>query len=499
MKTTIFALITALGLAVSCSSPIDRAYSKLDLAIDRQEYYDMKFTQAKDSLTAILKSDKSDSLRWETAYMLSTMMLYHNLDSCYQYIRAMETLSGDNLRMKSISKVSHLQFLQKTDSIGTALKAMEEITPSKLDTETFSLYCNAAYHIYLDLSGTSPEYMTKAKEILDQWWQRDSTNARCIHYSNIYTPRPDIISRLQNSPMKTLNDTAKVNDMLAREYMRQSDLEKAIIHYATAAECDMRLSAKNYNALFALAKILFKEGDIVRADRYMRTTRQDALASNYKTRYENVFTHEMEIMNMMLQQQKQKIHAYLITTIVSVLLLIFSIITVRMLSKYSSRLNASNKKLDEVSKIKEIFLAVYMEKCVDYLNKVDQYRSSLRKAVKQNGPEAAIAMLRSPSFADREFKELLTGFDSAFLSIFPDFVDKVNEHMQDGYQLKLPSQGELSTELRILALIRMGITKRPKIAKVLNISITTVYTYHCNLQRNSLHSDSTFDKVIASL
>ena len=108
-------------------------------------------------------------------------------------------------------------------------------------------------------------------------------------------------------------------------------------------------------------------------------------------------------------------------------------------------------------------------------------------------------MLRNPSFADREFKELLTGFDSAFLSIFPDFVDKVNEHMQDGYQLKLPSPGELSTELRILALIRMGITKRPKIAKVLNISITTVYTYHCNLQRNSLHSDSTFDKVIASL
>lgn len=499
MKNTIFALISILGLAISCSSPIDRLYSKLDLAIDRQDYYDQKFTQVKDSLNAILKSDESDSLRWETALKLSTMMLYHDLDSCYQYIKAMYNLSGNDQRQRSISKVSHLQFLQKTDSIGRALSVMEQITPSELDTETFSLYCNAAYHIYLDLSGTSPEYITKAREILDQWWQRDSTNARCIHYSNIYTPHPDIISRLQKSPMKTLNDTAKVNDMLAREYMRQSDLEKAIMHYAIAAECDMRLSAKNYNALFALAKLLFREGDIDRANRYVYTTRKDALASNYKIRYENVFTHEMEIMNMMLQQQKQKKHAYLITTIVSVLLLIFSIITVRMLSKYSSRLNASNKKLDEVSKIKEIFLAVYMEKCVDYLNKVDQYRSSLRKAVKQNGPEAAIAMLRNPSFADREFKELLTGFDSAFLSIFPDFVDKVNEHMQDGYQLKLPSPGELSTELRILALIRMGITKRPKIAKVLNVSITTVYTYHCNLRRNSLHSDSTFDKVIASL
>ena len=108
-------------------------------------------------------------------------------------------------------------------------------------------------------------------------------------------------------------------------------------------------------------------------------------------------------------------------------------------------------------------------------------------------------LLRNPSFADQEFQDLLAGFDSAFLGIFPDFVEKVNEHMLEEHQLKMPAKGELSTELRILALIRMGITKRPKIAKVLNISITTVYSYHCNLQKNSLHPDSSFDKIIANL
>ena len=150
MKTTIFALISVLGLTISCSSPLDRVYSKLDLAIERQEYYDLKFTQVKDSLTAMLKSDNPDSLRWETALKLSTMMLYHNLDSCYQYIRAMDSLCRNDQRQRSISKVSHLQFLQKTDSIGRALSVMEQITPSELDTETFSLYCNAVYHIYMD-------------------------------------------------------------------------------------------------------------------------------------------------------------------------------------------------------------------------------------------------------------------------------------------------------------------------------------------------------------
>ena len=63
----------------------------------------------------------------------------------------------------------------------------------------------------------------------------------------------------------------------------------------------------------------------------------------------------------------------------------------------------------------------------------------------------------------------------------------------------MPREGTLSTELRILALIKMGIVKRQKIAKILNMSVTTVYSYHSNLQKHSLHPDASFDKVIASL
>ena len=140
-----------------------------------------------------------------------------------------------------------------------------------------------------------------------------------------------------------------------------------------------------------------------------------------------------------------------------------------------------------------------MEKCVIYLNKVDEYRSSLRKTLKNDGTDAVKAMLRKPSFASGEFNDLLTSFDTTFLGIFPDFVDRVNEHMQDEYELTMPAKGTLSTELRILALIKLGISKRNRIAKILNMSVTTVYSYHCNLQKHSLHPDASFDKVIAGL
>ena len=261
----------------------------------------------------------------------------------------------------------------------------------------------------------------------------------------------------------------------------------------------MRLSVKAYNALYELALILFRTGDIERADRYMRITLKDAYSSHYESRYEDVIQSELEIMNVLLEQQKQKRRAYFTTIFAIALLLVVAVVSIFLLSRYSSRLNISRRKLSEVSKIKDNFLADYMERCVDYLNKVDEYRSSLRRAVKQDGADAVVAMLRRPSFADEEFDGLLVHFDSAFLGIFPDFVEKVNAEMQPEYRLEKPSKGELSTELRILALIRMGISRRMKIAKVLNMSVTTVYSYHSLLQKHSLHPKGGFDRIIANL
>ncbi|MBP5521736.1 MAG: hypothetical protein J6X82_04885, partial [Bacteroidales bacterium] len=282
-------------------------------------------------------------------------------------------------------------------------------------------------------------------------------------------------------------------------YLYEDDTDSAVSYFARSAECDMRLGVKAYNALYELARILFRSGDIERADRYMRITLKDAYSSHYESRYEDVIRSELEIMNVLLEQQSQKKRAYYVTSVSIALLLFVAIVSIFLLARYSSRLDQSRRQLSEVSRIKDNFLAMYMEKCVDYLNKVDEYRSSLRHTLRQDGAPAVSAMLRQPSFAAGEFDGLLAHFDSAFLGIFPDFVDKVNSHMQPEYRLEMPEKGVLSTELRILALIRMGIAKRQKIAKVLNMSVTTVYSYHSNLQKHSLHPDSSFDSVIANL
>ena len=503
MKNLYFILFLALGLAFSCSSPLEKQYAALDRAIEMRPVYDQRFGLTRDSLSAILRTDSSDSVKWNAAYGLQTMLIYNNIDTCIHCIRSMMQFSGDNPEYKSITQRCHVNYLYKKDELDSAYAVFRQIDSSPLSKNELNQYYDAGYRLFQDFTPRLPEHEQWLNEIMCAWKATDSTYYKYIYYNHLHSPEADsqksVIRKLKSCQMETLNDTAKVNDLIARLYQQSGDLENAKKHYAIAAECDMRLSAKTYNALYLLAQLLFKEGNIKRADNYMRVTRKDALASSYQSRYEKVFLAEIEIANMLLTESQKKKTAYSYAVIVTALLLIVTVIMLVEVHKYSSRLKKSKESLSVLSRIKDTFLATYMERCVDYLNKVDQYRSTLRKTVKSEGFEGVAALLKQPSFAEGEFKNLLKDFDEAFLGIFPDFVEKVNKNMQSGHRLEMPSEGELSTELRILALIRMGIVKRKKIAKVLNMSVNTVYSYHCNLQKQSLHPDSSFDDIIANI
>ena len=502
MKKSCFVILFWIIGICSCSDPGKEYFDSLDHAIELQDHYDLAHSAKQDSLRMLLLKAEDDSSRWEAAYRLERILNYHDIESCYRSVQDMLSYSSD-CRQHSISECAYANILYKMDSLKTALKVFRQIDTCDMQKEAIGPYCFAGYHIYGKLLSENQDYKGIIKDLIDKWWRADSTSVECAFYKNEIQREggnaQKFIERLQDCELRSLNDTAKFNYFLAKEYANIGDTDNAIKYFATSAECDMRLGVKAYNALYELARILFRTGDIARADRYMRITLKDAYSSHFESRYDDVIRSELEIMNVLLEQQKEKKRAYYATSVAIALMLLVAVISLVLLLRYSSRLSNSRRQLSEVSRIKDSFLANYMEKCVDYLNKVDEYRSSLRRTAKQDGTPGIMAMLRKPSFAAGEFHDLLSSLDSTFLGIFPDFVDKVNMHMQPEYRLAIPENGEMSTELRILALIKMGIFKRQKIAKILNMSVTTVYSYHCNLQKHSLHPDSSFDKVIANL
>jgi len=503
MKTRFFHFFAALLLVLSCSVENRSYLQDLDRAIEQKSEFDLSHERMQDWYRLQFRVASSDSARWEAAYSLEKIFFYHDVDSCYHYIREMLRLQGRDQRRCGTSAACYANILYKMDSLSRALAVLETVDTSGLGAGGFHTYGYAGYHIYRKLLHENPVYEQKCRNTINSWWRRDSTNIECVYYHNEQLRRDglsvDGIGRLDACVLTSPNDTAKAYYFKAMEYLNAGDDVKAMECFATSATYDLQVSAKAYNALYELARILFRRGDIRRADRYMRMTLEDAASSHYALRYNDIILSEYEIMNVVLKQEKHRNYAFIVGTVAVSVILFVVLALLIMLVRYSGRLTVSQRKLSEVSSIKDGFLANYMEKCVDYLNKVDEYRSSLRHTAKEDGPDAIMAQLRKPSFASGEFNGLLSSLDSTFMGIFPDFVDRVNAHMKPGYKLEMPAKDKLSTELRILALIKMGISKRQKIAKILNMSVTTVYSYHCNLQKHSDIPAQYFDRVIASL
>ena len=104
--------------------------------------------------------------------------------------------------------------------------------------------------------------------------------------------------------------------------------------------------------------------------------------------------------------------------------------------------------------------------------------------------------LRSKNPADAEYKEFLAIFDETFLHLFPDFVAHVNRLMTDAERFSPRQPRTLNTELRILALIRLGVTHSAKIAAILNCSVATIHTYRAQLRNAAIGDRNAFDDAI---
>ena len=168
----------------------------------------------------------------------------------------------------------------------------------------------------------------------------------------------------------------------------------------------------------------------------------------------------------------------------------------RRLHERNEQFRIVNDYLRDANKIKDSYVFRYMQLATHYIGRVDEYRMELRKTAKTDGTEALMRKLRSPSDVDRNYRDFYRIFDETFLGIFPDFVERVNELLEEPARFPVRSDGALSTELRILAVMRLGITDSGCIASFLNCASATVYTYRTKLRNSALGSRSDFENRV---
>jgi DNA-binding CsgD family transcriptional regulator len=162
----------------------------------------------------------------------------------------------------------------------------------------------------------------------------------------------------------------------------------------------------------------------------------------------------------------------------------------------NEQLQVVNTDLSESNHIKEEYIGHFIKLCSTYIDKMDGFRRMVNKKLTGGQMVELLDITRSHEMMDNEIEELYTNFDKAFLRIFPHFVEKVNELLVDDEKIVLKGNELLNAELRILALIRLGISNSSQIADFLRYSVNTIYNYRAKVKNRAVSREEFEDLLV---
>jgi len=309
-------------------------------------------------------------------------------------------------------------------------------------------------------------------------------------------------------------------------YQQKKDLNKAIELLSKATEADIRSSTKETVAIFHLAELLYKTGHLKEAVICIESAIANAEAYGARQRK----LQASSILPLIegerisgIEAQKQLLIRYSIVVSILLLLLVVLIYIVfrqikklkqaqsqlteahqqqqlvnKQLEETNRRLEESNEKLEEANKIKEEYIGYFFNTDSQLYAKLEKIKNTLLQKISERKYEEARFFVDKID-PKKEKEELLGNFDRLFLKLFPHFIDEVNKLLHPEEVIRLRENELLNTDLRIFALIRMGISDTDKIAQILDYSVKTIYAYKTKMKNRSSIPNEEFEQRIMKI
>lgn len=310
----------------------------------------------------------------------------------------------------------------------------------------------------------------------------------------------------------TFHQRAICNHHLALLHLKAGDTLKARDAFITSSIYDLKAATKETASMAELANIFYRSGDIENAYLFIRQAMDDAQYYGARQRKAKIGSLlpiiAAESINRSEQQKRAWLTYSVMATVVFALTLLFVFITRmqykklkaadRKIKEANESLQEINRQLREADKIKEEYIGYYFNINSDYLDKIE----SLKKSIDQKLTARKFEDLRfvTDSFdLKRERENLYTGFDSTFVKLFPDFVTTFHSYFHEENKFQLKDGQVLNTEMRIFALIRLGIHDTDKIAKILGYSVNTIYAYKTKVKSKSTLPNDEFEAKILEI
>ena len=538
----IFVTIVLSGLLYAKDNKsTDALLREIDGIIKNRQTYGAEKEARIADLKKLLAEATSDEQRYGFCGRLFDEYRAYNLDSSFVYAQRKEELAHrmDKLDYLDDAAMNMAEVMGTTGMYKEALELLGQIDKKTLPDYLYGYY----YHLYRTIYGLMGDYAVTEK-VKKEYYRmtdlyRDSllqVNAsdslghvlvmadKCIVHAQ-YDEAIRMLMEYYNKPSLDDHSKAMLTYTLFEGYRLKGDKQGQKHYLALSAIADLKSAVKEYVSLRKLASLVYDEGDIDRAYNYLKCSLEDATLCNARLRtleISQVFPIIDQAYQLKTKRQQQEMKVSLICiSLLSVFLLVAIFFVYKQMKKVAaarrevvdtntllqelneelhdsnSQLKEMNHTLSEANYIKEEYIGRYMDQCSTYLDKMDLYRRSLNKIAAAGRVEELYKAIKSSQFLDEELKEFYANFDMTFLQLFPNFVEEFNALLTEPMQ---PKPGELlNTELRIFALIRLGITDSTKIAQFLRYSVTTIYNYRTRVRNKALGERDEFETKVMQI
>jgi len=303
----------------------------------------------------------------------------------------------------------------------------------------------------------------------------------------------------------TEHEKAIAYSSMAHAYVLQNQTDIADTYLIQAAISDLRSSTKETIALALVAQRLHQEGDLQHAAYYIRMAMDDAEYYNARHRQLSVgrimpIIEQEQLLTLEQTNHRIALQSMMLYILLTALFLTLIILGNRMraIRKAQRTIQTMNDKLLETNRIKEEYIGSSCCSMSDLLTRLERYERFVRRKAQEKRTDELVVI---PNYIDAHTcrRDFYKQFDQSFLHIFPNFIRDFNALLRDSEELTVKSNELLSTELRIFALIRLGINDNNQISKVLDYSINTVYTYKTRVRNRSDLDNDAFYRAIMNI
>lgn len=289
--------------------------------------------------------------------------------------------------------------------------------------------------------------------------------------------------------------------------------DSALHYYAISAISDIQHAVMEHASLREVALLLYEKGDaesISRAYIYTNACVEDAQFCKARLRTIEIAS-DMPLILSAYQQtiihsQRVRTASIIVLSLLSIILLLIAIYASRTTRRLriarhqalstAEQLRDSNHNLSEQSRIRYTYVTQYMKECSDIIQRLDDYHQTLLRIATHGTPNDIFNAVKTTDCLDNTLREFYQNFDQTFMGLFPQFINEVNALLQPDKQFAIPENNHLSTELRILALIRLGVSSSEDIARFLRCSTKTIHNYRAAIRNRALGDRNLLEQQI---